>query len=168
MVVGDDDLGAAEVGEHVGRHQLAVRVVAVGVARQQDAQAVLDGDAGRDDQEAAARSACCPSATALTVCQAMSMAMTVVLPLPVAILQRDAGRPGLAWSLAPRDVRGSCRRWRRLATSVSQISVSTASTWQKKGREPVKAGSRQCRSRRAVTGVTPQSAGLGIWRQAAT
>ena len=59
VVVGDDDLGPVDVAQHVGRDQLAVAVVAVGVVRQQHAQPVLDGDAGRDDQEAARELACC-------------------------------------------------------------------------------------------------------------
>jgi hypothetical protein len=53
VVVGDDDLGAAHVVEQVARQQFAVLVVAVGVVRLQDAQAVLDRQAGRADQEAA-------------------------------------------------------------------------------------------------------------------
>ncbi len=87
--------------------------------------------------------------------------MTVVLPLPVAIFSARRNRSGLAWPLAP-------SMWRRCgvlpaagATSVSQISVSTASTWQKKGRTPAKSWLRQCCSRRAVVGVTPQSVGIG-------
>ena len=39
--------------------------------------------------------------TALTVCQAISMAMTVVLPLPVAIFIARRISSGLASSLAP-------------------------------------------------------------------
>ena len=72
--------------------------------------------------------------TALIVCHAMSMAMTVVLPVPVAILRAIRERPGLASSLA---CFMCCKRsrpgfeWR--ATSVSQMAVSTASIWQKKG-----------------------------------
>ena len=57
VVVGDDDFGAAEVGQHVGRHQLAGAVIAVGVVGFQNAQPVLDGDAGGDDQEASAEPA---------------------------------------------------------------------------------------------------------------
>ena len=40
--------------------------------------------------------------TALTVCQAMSMAMTVVLPLPVAIFSAMRSRSGLEAALAAR------------------------------------------------------------------
>ena len=46
------------------------------------------------------------------------------------------------------------------ATSVSQMAVSTASTWQKKGRMPLNLWCRQCWSRRAVSGVTCQSFGI--------
>ena len=73
--------------------------------------------------------------TALIVCQAMSIAMTVVLPAPVASFRARRERPGLASSLER-------WRWSRSllpclsfgATSVSQMAISTASTWQKKGR----------------------------------
>ena len=53
VVVGDDDLGAFEVVEHVAGHQFAAGVVAVRIVRLEDAQAVLDREARRDDQEAA-------------------------------------------------------------------------------------------------------------------
>ncbi len=56
VVVGDDDLGAVDVIQHVGRDQLAARVVAVRVVRLQHAQAVLDGDARRDHEKAAGES----------------------------------------------------------------------------------------------------------------
>ena len=53
VIVGDDDLGAAHVIEHIGRHQFPFLVVAVGVVRLQHAQPVLDGQAWCADQEAA-------------------------------------------------------------------------------------------------------------------
>ena len=53
VVVGDDDLGPVHVVEHVAGNQFAVCVVAVGVVRLENAQAVLDGQPGRDDQKAA-------------------------------------------------------------------------------------------------------------------
>ena len=53
VVVRDDDAGLLEVAEHVGGHQLAARVVAVGVVRLQHAQPPSDGHAGGDDEEAA-------------------------------------------------------------------------------------------------------------------
>jgi phage terminase large subunit GpA-like protein len=93
--------------------------------------------------------------TALIVCQAMSMAMTVVLPAPVASFSARRISSGLASRFA-------AARWSRMrwpcrecgATSVSQIAVSTASTWQKNGRTPLNGCWRQCCSRRAVSGVT--------------
>ena len=54
------------------------------------------------------------------------------------------------------------------ATSVSQISVSIASTWQKKGRSPLKWWLRQCCKSRAVSGVTCQALGSGICRHSST
>ena len=78
--------------------------------------------------------------TALIVCQAISMAITVVLPAPVASLRAMRDNSGLA----SRFTAANC--WlisfalaRALgATSVSQMMVSAASTWQKKGRIPLK------------------------------
>ena len=108
--------------------------------------------------------------TALTVCQAMTIAITVVLPAPVASFRASRDSPGLAPALAAsrwsRNVLS--RRPRRGATSVSQIRVSTASIWQKKGRMPPKRWWRQWRSRRAVSGVTCQSPGFGSARHRST
>ena len=67
--------------------------------------------------------------TALTVCQAMSMAMTVVLPAPVASFSARRESSGFASALA---VARCSRNFFPLAacgaTSVSQMAVSTAST----------------------------------------
>ncbi len=46
--------------------------------------------------------ASCGLASLLSVCQAMSIAMTTVLPEPVAILNAMRGRPGFEVSLAAR------------------------------------------------------------------
>ena len=46
--------------------------------------------------------ASCGLARLLSVCQAMSMAMTTVLPEPVAILNAMRGRPGFDVSFASR------------------------------------------------------------------
>ena len=67
--------------------------------------------------------------TALTVCQAINMAMTVVLPAPVASFSARRINSGLASLLAL--AKWSSNRFPPLkcgATSVSQIAVSTAST----------------------------------------
>ena len=108
--------------------------------------------------------------TALTVCHAMSMAMTVVLPAPVASLSASRARPGFACALAA--ARWSRKRRPSLprpgATSVSQIAVSAASTWQKKGRMSPKRWLRQCFRRRTVSGVTRHRPGSGIDRHAST
>ena len=52
VVVGDDDLGAVDVGQHVGG-TISRCGNSFGVVGQQHAQAVADGDAGGDDQKAA-------------------------------------------------------------------------------------------------------------------
>ena len=77
--------------------------------------------------------------TALMVCHAITMAITVVLPAPVASFKANRMRSGFASWLAL----ARCAKNRSPvlpifgATSVSQIAVSTASTWQKKGRIPL-------------------------------
>ena len=94
--------------------------------------------------------------TALMVCQAMSMAMTVVLPAPVASLSASRESPRLACSFV------ALRRSRksrpslpgRGATSVSQMTASAASIWQKNGRMSANGWLRQCFRSRAVSGVT--------------
>ena len=53
MVVGDDDLTAAQVAHHVAGDQLAGFVIALGVIGQQHAQPVFDGQAGGHQQKAA-------------------------------------------------------------------------------------------------------------------
>ena len=83
------------------RHDVALAVVVVRVVRQQHAQPVADGDAGRDDQERIARSGRPGGSSSLfSACHAMSMAMTTVLPEPVAILKAMRGSPGFDVSLA--------------------------------------------------------------------
>ena len=46
VVVGDDDLGAVHVVEQVVRHEFATGVVTVRVVRLEDAEPILDGQAG--------------------------------------------------------------------------------------------------------------------------
>ena len=53
VVVGDDDLRAADLRQHFRRRDLARLVVVVRLARQQHAKPILDRDAGSDDQEGA-------------------------------------------------------------------------------------------------------------------
>ena len=51
MEVGDHHLGAVEPVHQLGRHDVELAVVVVGVVGQQHAQAVADGDARRHDEE---------------------------------------------------------------------------------------------------------------------
>ena len=60
-------------------------VIAFDVAGQQDAQAIYDRDAWHDDQKSAQKCVLFDTRTAFTVCHAISIAITVVLPAPVAI-----------------------------------------------------------------------------------
>ena len=53
VIVGDYDLGAAQIGQHVFGHEVVFGVVAGGIVWLQHAQAIADGDAWGDDQEAA-------------------------------------------------------------------------------------------------------------------
>ena len=103
------------------------------------------------------------------VCHAISMAMTVVLPAPVASLRASRERSGFASREASSKCCSSSRpalvRW---ATSVNHTTVSAASTWQKKGRTPLNRCDRQWRRIRAVSGVTRQSFGSGMARQRVT
>ena len=71
-----------------------------------------------------------PLRAALIACQAISIAMTVVLPAPVASFSATRNRSGLAPAFAWRSQ--SRKRRPRVpvlgATSASQMAVSTAST----------------------------------------
>lgn len=84
--------------------------------------------------------------TALMVCQAISIAITIVLPTLVASFSASRLSSGLASLLAltrcgrkPSPILPICG-----ATSVSQMVVSTASTRLKKGRMPLNSWCRQC------------------------
>ena len=52
VVIGDDDLRLADFREHVRREDLAGFVVTLDFVGQKDVEAILDGDAGGDDEEA--------------------------------------------------------------------------------------------------------------------
>ena len=168
MVIGDDDLGLLQLRQEVAGHQLARVVVALRVVGLEHPQLrslmVRPGETTRKPRE----NLLCGRRTALIVCQAISIAMTVVLPLPVASLSARRASSGLASRLAFARCSMNCLPAFKLgATSVSQIAVSAASTWQKKGRWLVKSWVRQCCRRRAVAGVTCQWLEFGRARQAA-
>jgi hypothetical protein len=101
VIIGDDDLGAIDIRQHVHRDQFAAAVVAVRVVGLKDTQPVLDGDSRGDNQESAAVEAAAGVRAALMVCHAISIAMTVVLPLPVAIFKAMRKSSGFDCSLAP-------------------------------------------------------------------
>ena len=93
--------------------------------------------------------ASCGWAALFRICQAMTIAMTTVLPDPVAILEQRRSKlpPSEGTSMPALSDSGA---------SVSQISVSAASNWQKKNRRfPNSSGSLQYSSSRLVTLVTP-------------
>ena len=120
-------------------HQLAAAVVAVRVVRLQHAQPVLDRDAGRDDEEAAREALAARAAHRVDRLPGDEHRHHGRLAGAGGELQREARSSGLASALAvvevleePLAVADRCG-----ATSVSQIAVSTASTWQKNGRTPL-------------------------------
>ena len=57
VVVGDDDFCLFQIGQHIAGDQLAALVIAVRIIGLQHAQAIFDGDAGRDHQKPARESA---------------------------------------------------------------------------------------------------------------
>ncbi len=56
VVIGDDDLGAIDIREHVGRHKLALTIVTVGIVRLENAKAILDRESRRNNEESAGES----------------------------------------------------------------------------------------------------------------
>ena len=93
--------------DQVRRHEVALAVVVVRVVGQQHAEPVADRDPRRHDEERVARTGCPAGWPALlSACQAMSIAMTTVLPDPVAILSASRDRPAL-YASAPRRRAGS-------------------------------------------------------------
>ena len=79
----------------------------------------------------------------------MTIAMTTVLPVPVAILAHRRRKP-------PPSPGTSMPTFSLSGASVSQMSVSAASSWQKKNRRlSCSSGSVQYSSRRLVMEVTP-------------
>ena len=102
--------------EHFGGTMSMLAVVVFRVVGQQHAQAVADGDAGSDDQESVGEAVVLGLASLLRACQAMSIAMTTVLPLPVAILNAMRGSSGL------------CHRWRRLQSRRIQAPPCRSAT----------------------------------------
>ena len=102
VVVGDDDLGLAELIMELRRNEVALAVVVLGSfgsSTRSRSRMVMPGVTMRNVSE---KRASCGLASLLSVCQAMSMAMTTVLPEPVAILKAMRGRPGFDVSLASR------------------------------------------------------------------
>ena len=87
--------------EHVAGDEFAALVVAVGVVGLEDAQAVLMVMPGVTIRKPRVNFLLFGRRTALIVCQAMSMAMTVVLPAPVASFRARRKSSGLAsrWRL---------------------------------------------------------------------
>ena len=116
-----------------------LRVVAVRIVRLQDAQAVLDGDAGRDDQEAAGEVLAAGLADGVDRLPGDEHRHDGGLAGAGRQLQREAHQLRVRLVVGGRQVleQVACRAAECGATSVSQIAVSTASTWQKNGRTPL-------------------------------
>ncbi len=73
----------------------------------------------------------CGLASLFRACQAINMAMTTVLPEPVAILKAMRYRSGFLASFASRRW-FSIQGWLRPAISARKMAVLSASIWQKK------------------------------------
>ncbi len=91
--------------------------------------------------------------TLFSVCQATSIAITTVLPAPVAIFRATRGRPELCWELCSASRGRQSVKPSRPATSARKIAVSAASRWQNRTRSS-RVGSAQCSSSLRVVGVT--------------
>jgi len=105
-------------------------VVVAGEVRPQDLQSVPDRDARVTTRKASENRLSWALASLLSACQAMSIAMTTVLPEPVAILKAMRYSPGLRARPSSRSL-FSIQGWRLPATSARKIAVSRASIWQK-------------------------------------
>jgi len=133
VVVGDDDLGPIHIVEHVARNEFAAGVVAIGIVGWEDAQPGLCRQAwGAKPENHGWKCLLAGRRVALIVCHAIIIAITVVLPSTVASFSATRNNSGLASRFA--DTKWSSSRFPFFelgATSVSQIAVSTASTWPK-------------------------------------
>jgi hypothetical protein len=106
-VVRDDDLGAVHVIEHVTGNEFAAGSVAVGPLGWRTRNRSLIVKPGAQIRKPRVKYLLPWRRSALIVCQAMSMAMTVVLPAPVASFSASRISSGLASLLA--DARWSSR-----------------------------------------------------------
>ena len=86
MEVRDLDLGRLQGVELVRREEIALLVVVALEVGPQDLEAVADGDPGVTTRNVSLKRLSWGLASLFSACQAMSMAMTTVLPDPVAIL----------------------------------------------------------------------------------
>jgi len=84
--VRDLDLRRLQGVELIRREQVTLGVVVAREVRAQDLEAVADRDPGSDDKERVAEALVLGVGQLVERCQAMSMAITTVLPEPVAIL----------------------------------------------------------------------------------
>ncbi len=159
-------LARFDVVQHVAGDEFAAGVVAVGIVGLEHAQAVFDGEAGRDDEKAAGEVLAAGAADGVDRLPGDQHRHDGGLAGAGGQLQGETQQFGVGVVVGGGQVFEESLAVLRLgATSVSQMAVSTASTWQKNGRTPVKLWWRQCWSRRAVSGVTCHSLGLGHARQ---
>jgi len=86
MPVGNGYFALAEFIFHAARDQIELFVVVVR-AWLQDLQTVFDGETGCDDKDIFEKRLSCGLVTLFRICHEMSMAMTMVLPEPVAIFE---------------------------------------------------------------------------------
>ena len=91
----DDDLCAVEIAQHVGRHKLSALVIAVRIVGLEHAEAVLDRDAGSDDQETAGEAAAVGAADGVDRLPSDEHGHDGGLAGPGSELQRQPGQVGI-------------------------------------------------------------------------
>lgn len=101
--IGDEDLGFFQFAAHFFGHDVERAVVVARFVGVENAETVANGDARRDDEEGIGEAGRFGVGQLVEcVCQATIMAMTTVLPEPVAILNATRFSRGLAVALAVR------------------------------------------------------------------
>ena len=152
VVVGDDDLRAVEVAEHVGRHQLAAAVVAVRVVRLEHPQPVADGETRGDHQESAREPPAAGTAHRVDGLPRDEHGHDRGLAGAGRELEREACEAGVRLRVDGGEMVEEAAAFvaePRRDLGQPDIAVSTASTWQKEGADiaeavPLAAGARPC------------------------
>jgi hypothetical protein len=165
VVVGDDDFGAGlrsssrSPGTNSRSLVIAIRVVGLETTRRRSLMVMP----GVHDEKAAGEMFAAGAADGVDGLPGDEHGHDGGFARAGGQLQRDAQQFGIGVLVGVRQVieQFACRSPLVGATSVSQMAVSMASTWQKNGFMLANLYCRQCWSRRAVSGVTCHWLGLG-------